>query len=209
MERKHKSDPTLRLKNAIVQLVDAQSLTAAFRIPDAAADLEVCADLTRRTLTYGMKLKAPLDRKSTKARVNWLLRMLPEDDPRLLIRAHWPGRAAPTQELVGALRGTPESLQTDNPEATPHSFEVLLVEDLGGDFSGTRKFIERLEAGIGAFYDLAGQNLRAWQAPPPRPVASRPTDTGTGSDGASAQSTATAAAPGTQVDSSPTDPPAE
>jgi len=173
LERKHQSDPALRLKDAATQLAEKQTLTASYKVPDAAAPLEVCADLMRRTLTYGMKIKAPADRKSTKARVNWLLRMIPEDDPRLLLRAHWPGRAAPTQERVAALREDPTMLQTDNVQATPHAFELLLVDDLGGDFSGTRKFIEKLEAGIGEFYDLAGQHLRVWQAPPPKPVSTR------------------------------------
>ncbi len=83
IERKFQSDPAGRLKDGIAKLVDQHCLTSAFRIPDGAADIEVAADLMRRTVSASMKLKAPLDRKSTKARINWLLRMLKDDDPRL------------------------------------------------------------------------------------------------------------------------------
>ena len=171
--RKFASNPIARLKDGISRLVDEKILYSAFRIPDCAADLEVFAHLMARTATYGMKLKAPLDRQSTKSRVNWLLRMLPDCDSRLVVRAHWPGRTEPTDKLVQELRNDPRAIQTEKPDATPHSFEVLLIEDLGSDFSGRRKFIERLEKNITQFYDLVGQHLRAWQAPPPKPVKSR------------------------------------
>ena len=171
--RKLASNPITRLKDGISRLVDEKILYSAFRIPDCAADIEVCAHLMARTLTYGMKLKAPLNRQSTKARVNWLLRMLPEHDPRLVVRAHWPGRAEPTDKPVGELRDDPLAIQTEKSDAKPHSFEVLLIDDLGSVFPSRRKFIERLEENITQFYDLVVQHLRAWQAPPPKPVKPR------------------------------------
>lgn len=175
IERKLKDDPVGRLKAGITQLVEEHCLTSTYRIPDSAADLEVNADLTRKTVSAGMKIKAPLDRKSTKARVNWLLRMLREDDPRIIIRAHWPGRAPATQEPLSVLREAPDALQTENKDAAPHSLEVVLVESLGKRFAGRRTFIEDVERIVPDFYDLVGQYLRAWQAPPPRPVKSRAT----------------------------------
>ena len=173
--RKLASDTNARLKSGISHLVDTNTLYSAFRVPDSAADIEVCAYLMPRILTYSMKLKAPLDRKSTKARVNWLLRMLPDDDPRLFVRAHWPGRSKPTDKSVADLREDPGAIQSESPGITPHSFEILLIEHLRADFYGTRKFIERLEASITQFYDLVAQHLRAWQPPPPKPV--KPRDT--------------------------------
>ncbi|MFC2966816.1 hypothetical protein [Acidimangrovimonas pyrenivorans] len=132
--------------------------------------MDVTIDLARRTVAVSMSLKAPGDKKSTKARVNWLLRMLPEDDERLLLRAHWPGRGAPTTKDIKTLREDPCAIQNDNPAATPHAFEVLLVENLGKRFSGRRTFIEDVERIVPSFYDLVGTNQKAWQAPPPKPV---------------------------------------
>ena len=167
------NDPISRLKDGISRLVEEKILHSTFRIPDCAADLELRAYVSTRTLTFGMRLKAPLDRRSTKARVNWLLRMLPHDDPHLFVRAHWPGRADPTDKPVAQLRDDPGAIQTDKADATPHSCEALLIVNLGGDFYGSRKFIERLEENIALFYDLIGQHLRAWQARPPKPVKPR------------------------------------
>ncbi len=184
--RKYANNQIARVKDGISRLVDEKVLDSGFRIPDCAADLEVRAHLTARTVTYGMKLKAPLDRKSTQARVNWLLRMLRVDDPRLVIRAHWPGRAKPTAQPVSELRNDPKAIQTERPDAAPHSFEVLLIEDLGGAFGGRRVFIERLEENISQFYDLVGQHLRAWQAPPRKPV--KPRDATVDADEVTAES---------------------
>lgn len=170
MERKHLSDPGERLKDGVRTLAEENVLRAAFDVPDGAADIDLVADLARKTTIVGMKLKAPQDRKSTKARVNWLLRMLKEDDPRLHIRAHWPGRKPPSQKDLATLRNDPDAIDGDQSGAVPHSFEVLLIEAGAKRFSGRRTFIEDVERIVPEFYDLAFQYLRAWQAPPPKPV---------------------------------------
>ncbi len=56
--------------------------------------------------------------------------MLPEDDDRLILRAHRPCRNAPMTEDVRPSRDDPAAIQKDNPDTTQHSFEVLLVEIL-------------------------------------------------------------------------------
>jgi hypothetical protein len=170
VERNLLSDPTARLKDGCKTLVEDHRLVGSFVVPAAASDIELCADLTRRSIVFSMKLKAPQDRKSTKARVNWLLRMLKDDDSRLAIRAHWPGRRPPTQKDVGLLRLDPDAIDNDKSDAAPHSFEVLLIEVDAKRFVGRRTFIETLEACSRDFYDLVGQNLRSWQATPPKPV---------------------------------------
>lgn len=170
VERKLKSDATARLKDGAAKLADDQRLCSSYRIPDSAADIDVLADLKGKTICASMKLKAPGDKKSTKARVNWLLRMLKHDDTRLIVRAHWPSRAQATDAPLSVLREAPDALQTENKDTAPHSFEVLLVESLGKRFAGRRTFIEDLEKIVPQFYDLVGQHLRAWQPAPPKPI---------------------------------------
>jgi hypothetical protein len=177
MERKYKLDPAARIRTSIAALVDCPILKSTYRVPDCAGDIEVAANLQLRTISVSMKVKAPLDKKSTKARTNWLLKMLKQDDPRIFVTAHWPGRAAPTQKPLEMLHKDPELIQTDNPTLAPHSFEISLVDSTGKRFGGRRTFIEDLEAIVPAFYDLVGQNLRAWQPAPPRPVKSKSDDT--------------------------------
>jgi len=170
IETKHIRDPNLRLKAEIVHFCERRSLNAVFQVPDAASDITVAADLDRRTIDVSMSLKAPVDRKSTKARVNWLLRMLKADDERIIVRAHWPSRVGHTQESLMKLRENPDVIQTQNPKLAPHSFEVLLIEPLANRFSGPRTFIEDLERVVPEFYTLVGQHLKAWQAAAPKPV---------------------------------------
>lgn len=164
------ADPAARLRAGITELVEQQTLSAAFTVPNAAAEITVCASLGPRTISAGMRLAAPTDRKSTKARVNWLLRMLGEDDERLLVRAHWPGRIPHTTKPVAELRESPDAIQPDNPSVAPNSFEVILLERTGKRFGGRKTFIEDLERIVPEFYALAGAKLRKWQPAPPKPV---------------------------------------
>lgn len=173
IERKLIGDPVARLKDRIGKFVDSHTLNSTIRVPDCASDIELCADAARRTISASMTLRAPSDRKSTKARLNWLLRMIPEDDERLLIRAHWQGRSTPTTKDIVSLRADPDIMQHDNPQVVPSNFEILLVENLGKRFTGRKTFIEDLERIVPTFYDMVGVNLKAWHAPPPKPVKSR------------------------------------
>lgn len=170
IERRHLADGGERLKDGIKTLAEENILSAAFVVPDGAADIDVCADLMRRSVVFSMKLKAPQDKKTTKARLNWLLRMLKDDDPRLWVRAHWPGRRSATQKEASLLKEKPDLIDPEASVNAPHSFEVLLIETDAKRFAGRRTFIELLETSATEFYDLVGQHLRAWQAPPPKPV---------------------------------------
>nr|WP_321508338.1 hypothetical protein [uncultured Celeribacter sp.] len=170
IERKLKDDPIARLKDGIESLVTTQQLHSTFRIPDSAADLEVVADFRSQTLRAGMKLRAPQDKKKTRARVNWLLRMVKSDDPRIWVRAHWPGRTQPSDRPISELRTAPDALQPEGSDAAPHSLEVFLIEDCARRFAGRRTFVEDLERVVPEFYDLVGYNLREWRAAPPRPI---------------------------------------
>ena len=58
-------------------------------------------------------------------------------------------------------------LETDRPGAVPTSFEVVVITELGGRFSGRSTFIEELEKAIPTYYDRVGQHLRKWVPPPP------------------------------------------
>ncbi len=170
IETKYVKDPNQRLKAEIASFCEHKSLDAVFQVPDAASDIRVEADLVRRTIDIAMNLKAPADRVSTKARVNWVLRMLKTDDERIILRAHWPSKVGHTQESLVKLRENPEAIQTQNPKLAPHKFDVLMIEPLANRFAGPRTFIEDVERMLPEFYALAGQHLKAWQPKAPKPV---------------------------------------
>ena len=168
LSRNHQVDPAHRLRDACDSLIASLELRCAFSVPNAASDVEVTANLQRRTISCSMKLNAPGDKKRASARVNWLVRQLRDvDGDDVIVRAFWRGRGGATQASLTEIKSDPRCLESGHTGATPTSFEVVMIRDIAGRFSGRRTFIEDLENLIPEFYDRIGQNLRPWAPPPP------------------------------------------
>lgn len=181
VSRAHRADPVARAKADAKDLCSDKSLKLSLSVPDAASPIEVTADLKMKSISAVMRLKAPSDKKSTKARLNWLLRQLQKaEGNEIHVRLFWPGRGPFTQFTLNALRENPD-LADDKSQAVVSSFEVLLVRDCGARFAQRRNFIVELENAIPQFYLQAGQYLREWQAPAPklREEKSEPSDVNT------------------------------
>tara|TARA_R110002126_G_scaffold17848_1_gene69032 strand:+ start:1370 stop:2734 length:1365 start_codon:yes stop_codon:yes gene_type:complete len=169
LSRKHKTDAPSRVKDELVTLRDKKQLTSVLEIPDAAAVVEVAADMTRRSVDVGMTLRAPEDKVSTKARVNWLMRQVKSekvDD--LYVRLLWPGKNEPTQHTVSELRLDPDLASNGKEHLAPHSFFVFRSKNLGGRFTQQTNFIVDLEEIVPAFYRDIGSNLTAWKRSAPK-----------------------------------------
>lgn len=169
LSRAHAKDPLRRLKDDCDNFTKRYQLLAALDIPDAAAPVAVIADLRTRTIMCSMTLDAPKDKKGATARTTWLLRQLPESKaPDIIVKALWPGKSAPTQSRLEDLRDNPKLLEVGKAGLRQHSFEILVVRDLAGKFSGRRTFIEALETIVPEFYEQVGQHVRAWVPRPPK-----------------------------------------
>ncbi|WP_299649422.1 hypothetical protein [uncultured Tateyamaria sp.] len=163
LPRKQVGDPALRQKDELSQLRESHCISCTLMVPDAAAPINVSADLARRSLDVGMTLKAPEDKKSTKARVNWLLRQLKgENVDGLFIRLLWPGASEPTQYPVADLRVDPDLAAAGKEHLTPHGFHIFLSERLGGKFTQQTNFVSELERIVPKFYGETGSQLAAW-----------------------------------------------
>lgn len=169
MSRAEASDPAVRMKASLEGLTREACLSNNLVVPDAAAPIQISADLRKRAVTLQMRLRAPADRQSTKARVSWLLRQLAQTEARdVHVRLLWPGRAAATQFPLIELRDAPELAGKDREGMTVLSFEVLLVKDLGARFAQRKLIVTELIKASTEFYDSVGACLRAWQAKPPK-----------------------------------------
>jgi hypothetical protein len=169
LTNKHKTDPALRLKDDSEQLAKTATLDCALEIPNAVAPLEVSVDLRRRVVTCKMRIDAPKDKKTARARIGWILRQLGGTEPSdVFVSAIWPGRAARTQCSLEAAKADPQLLEAGAPGLKPNAFEVLLVRAMAGRMSGAKTFIEDIEKAVPEFYKQAGQRLQAWVAPPPK-----------------------------------------
>lgn len=166
--REHLRDLDARAKADAARLCDERCLSATLMIPDAAAPIDVSADIRARSLSISMRLRAPEERKGSKARINWLLRQLGPVDENWHVRLHWPGRSAFTQKPLATLRAAPDQAADERADLVVYSFEILLVRDIGARFSQRKNFIAELEAIVPQFYDQVGQHLKAWQPPAPK-----------------------------------------
>jgi hypothetical protein len=171
LRRAHATEPAKRLKDDCERLVTAQRLLCTVEVPDAAAPIDICADLSRRTISCTMRLAAPKNKKTAQSRINWIVRQLAKANPQnIFVNAIWPGRAQDTQAGLADLRDNPELLRADNLALVPQYFEVVMFRGLAGKFTGPRTFIEHLEAAVPSYYEQVGQRLRAWVPPPPKLV---------------------------------------
>lgn len=166
--RKHQNDPALRLRESCDSLIASRELRSVFSVPNAASEIEVTANLERRTISCSMKLNAPGDKKRTSARVNWLLRQLRniDGDDDIFLRAFWPGRGKPTQRKLSEARVNPKCFD-DECGVAPTSFEVIMVKHLAGRFAGAKTFIDGLEELVPEFYNRIGQRLQRWSPAAP------------------------------------------
>lgn len=167
--RKYAKDPAERLKGEMQVLREHHQLRSVLDIPDAAAPLEVCADISRRTLEVGMTLRAPEDRVSSKARVNWLTKQIrAEAEDEIFVRLNWPGRSEPTQYALTELREDASISEQGKDGLRVLSFHVFAAKRLGAKFTQVTNFISELETMVPAFYREVGQNLVEWRKKAPR-----------------------------------------
>ncbi|PAU76049.1 hypothetical protein [Halomonas salipaludis] len=169
LARAHRTDPVKRLKDDCEALAKDKVLSCCLEVPDAAADLDVSADLTKRTIVCSMRVVAPQDKKRSTARVNWLARQLTKAEvDSMYIKAVRPGRAEETQATLAQVLEDATALDSPATTVVPSAFEVFYMADLGHRFAGNKIFIEELEKAVPHFYQQVGQRLRAWVAPPPK-----------------------------------------
>ena len=169
LPRKHQADPLKRQKDELVILRERNQMGSTLNVDGAAASVEVAVDLMRRSVDVGMSLRAPEDRKTTKARLKWLLRQIKTeylDD--LFVRLQWPGTSAPTQHLVAELRENVSICDEGKQHLVANGFHVFYSKRLGGRFSQQSNFIKDLEEIVPRFYGEVGEHLRIWQRPAPR-----------------------------------------
>lgn len=169
LPRKHRNAPAERRRDELSVLRDTGQLRSVLDIPDAAAPLEVVADIARRTIDIGMTLRAPEDKVSSKARVNWLLRQIKSEKlDEVFVRLSWPGRSDATQFSVADLMADSSICEKDKAGLQVVKFQIFMAKRLGAKFTQQTNFIKELEDAVPLFYREIGQNLAAWRKPAPR-----------------------------------------
>ncbi|OUR80023.1 hypothetical protein A9Q83_02315 [Alphaproteobacteria bacterium 46_93_T64] len=181
LTKKHAKLPEARIKDDADRLVSDTELCSVFDVPDAASEISVVANLSRRSLTCSMVLPAPEDRKTNKSQITWLLKQLSKTtDASLFVRAWFKGSPLSSHASLEELLNEPELLILEGKEKVLFSrFEIATTLDLAGKFSGSKVFIQQLESLVPSYYANIGQYLRAYVKPAPKPQAwvSEPAET--------------------------------
>jgi hypothetical protein len=154
------------IKNHMNRLCGDYYIESELLVSNAAAPLQVKADLKSRTISFSMRLSAPQDKTRLSASVNWLLRQIPNDIKECDIVAHWSGRTPSTRKPVEVLREGQSAIISTNSSALPTAFEVSRVISLGAKFSSRKGVISALEAEVVRFYTEIGENLSEWTPKP-------------------------------------------
>ena len=174
LSRKHRADPSKRLRDDCQELSRSWELRCSLMVPNAASPMDVVVNLKLRTISCSMRVTARGDRKTAEGRVNDLLRQLRSRDEdavaakEVLIRSFAPGRGVPLHASLEQARQGAMCLVGEGRSLVPTSFEVAIVRDVAGRFSKRRAFVQDLEKLVPTFYDQVGQRLRSWGPPPPK-----------------------------------------
>ena len=139
LSRAEAKDPTILIQNDITTLVSKSVLFGALSVPNAAGNINVCADIRRRVLSLSMCIDAPSNKSRASASINWLTRQLKKlSESDLIVKAVWPGRVPDTQCSLSKTLQDPNTLLPEGMKGIPKSFEVIRVVDLGAKFKGQK-----------------------------------------------------------------------
>jgi hypothetical protein len=167
--RARKQTPASRIDALVAQLVSDGGLTGGLRVPDAAAALDIRADLRARQVVTGVRIDAPLDRRPA-ARVSWMLRQVQASPPTLRIDAGFANTRETTSLMLSEAREFPERLlgSTDK-RREPRSFTIALARPMGlkrGKAQGS--FVRETRRQVLDFYASVVQDLKPWQPKAPK-----------------------------------------
>ena len=114
-------------------------------------------------------MNAPQDKKSSTARLNWLLRQLKKSEfDDCYVQANWSGSSTPTSHLIKDLINDPNLIKKKKEHLTVSSFMVFGSYRLGARFVQSSNFISDLETNVPNFYRKVVQDLSHWKPPAPQ-----------------------------------------
>jgi len=166
-------EPPARRDALVASLVEDGHLRAHIRVPDAAAWIDLGADLRTRLFTTSVELPAPRDGRP-KTRIAWILRQLKDAPENLQLEVRYPNAKETTAATLKDAREKPDKLLfPSDSKREPRAFRISLARDLGAKRGkGQGSFVHESRQQAIDFYRTAVQQLRAWTAGAPKlPVA--------------------------------------
>lgn len=166
LSRNDMKEPARRLQTAVTTLAETGILSGGLRVPNAAAPIEVTADLRAGRIRCSMTVDSPTTGRAA-TRLNWLLRQLRESKGQVYVEAiAVRQRGKGPVRTLSELRETPK-LALDDPAKELRAFTVSLSANAGtkrGKASGS--FVTSVLETVDTFYAEVVQHIKPWTAPP-------------------------------------------
>jgi hypothetical protein len=162
-------DAGARVDAGVKSLVETGRLTATLRVPDAAAPIDLVADLRTRYFTTSVELSAPREGRP-KTRIGWMLRQLKGAPESLRIETRYPNaKESPSETLKVVLEKPDRLLYAPDLKREPRLFRLSLSRELGSKRGkGLGSFVHDSRQQTLDFYQAIVQQLRVWNAPAPK-----------------------------------------
>lgn len=152
-------DPAARAQAAATELAGAGTLSATLRIPGAAGQVQLVADLRTAQVRTTIEIDAPADGGGMR-RINWLLRQLTGAPDSLNVEVLFARREHTCCEQLRDVRDNPAQLLPDA-GAEVRAFRLTTIAPMGTKRSGIRKaFVPSVTDAVDAFYAQVVQGLR-------------------------------------------------
>jgi hypothetical protein len=166
LSRGDMKDPDRRLQAAAAALAQTGILSGGLRVPNAAALIEVTADLRASRIRCSMTVDAPDTGRPT-TRLNWLLRQLRDSKGPISIETTAiRQRGQGTVRTLAQLRETP-ALAIDDPARELKAFTISLSANAGTKRGKARgSFVTSILETVEAFYADVVQHIKPWTPPP-------------------------------------------
>lgn len=167
LSRKEAADPGSRIGALARDLVESGTLSGAIKIPNAVGPIYLKANLRRMIAQATVEIGAP-DLKKPTARLNWLLRQIPNAPSDVRLAVAFAHKSTTMSELLGQATADPKSVLMDVSHP-PRSFSLTLAQDVGSKRkAGHGGFITDVSALLDRFYRDVVQDLSEWTPPPPQ-----------------------------------------
>ena len=162
-------DPKSRLQALRSELLDSGQMSSEVRVPDAASDMTVTADLRSGQIIIEASIDAPADKKG-RGSVGWLTRQLRDAPPDLRIEAFAKNARTPASAQLATAASDSNSLIAEG-QSDIRRFHLSLFRDAGKSRrSGGRSpgFITTVNSAVDEFYQLVLQDLTPWVRSAPK-----------------------------------------
>ena len=162
-------DPKKKLINNIKKLKTKNHLSTSLKIKGAVSDIDIKAEFERRMIQMSVEITPPLD-KGTISKLTFIKKQLEKIDSSLLndlsVHASIKYSSKPITEKFADFDRFYDYDDIKKKDIT--QFTLTVNNGIAASFKSKKKFVPLIEAMLRDFYKDIVQNVKTWQAPPPK-----------------------------------------